>query len=170
MGFRRPAFGLIVTVASLLLAACQGASTQPLAPAASTQAPPTTSSIQTPAPATATPAATPTLPPGPTAAPAATGTPEEPAINIDVPASAQVIQQTPTPQPAATVETGEPHSPSPLQPITVPRQPQSAVFYEQNGLTLEYYWPLDDLSNLLAYETEIFAYNEIGYAIQFVLP
>ena len=81
---------------------------------------------------------------------------------------------TPTPPPTAT------STPSPTPPRTptmrlIPtptsqRQAQNPVFYEQNGLTLEYYWPLDDRSNLSADETEILAYNESDEAVEFKTP
>ena len=50
------------------------------------------------------------------------------------------------------------------------RQTQTPVFYGRDGLTLEYYWPLDDRSNLSAEETEILAYNESDQAIEFTTP
>ena len=53
---------------------------------------------------------------------------------------------------------------------TSQRRAQNPVFYEQNGLTLEYYWPLDDRSNLSADETEILAYNDSDEAIEFKTP
>ena len=199
MGFRSLAFGLLVTAAALLLAACQGASTQP------------------PASATTNPASMPTLPPSPTAVPTSTSTPEESPANSNVPAATNIAQHMPSPQPTTSVPageptvpatpptaavptgeptvpatlpttavpTGEPGAPSPnpttsaptgeppapaTQPTNGQRQAQNSVFYEQNGLTLEYYWPLDDSSNLSADETEILAYNESDEAIEFVMP
>ena len=83
---------------------------------------------------------------------------------------------TPTPMPPPTATS----TPSPTPPRTptmrlIPtptsqRRAQNPVFYEQNGLTLEYYWPLDDRSNLSADETEILAYNESDAAIEFKMP
>ena len=44
------------------------------------------------------------------------------------------------------------------------------MFYSQDGVTLEYYWPIDDGRNLSADETEILAYNESDETIEFVSP
>ena len=96
------------------------------------------------------------------------------------PASDDAPDHAPTHQPAAfdyskqiapaTKEpAGEQHASASRQTYSQP-QPQNAVFYEQNGLTLEFHWPLDGLSNLSAGETEIFAYNESGDTIEFVVP
>lgn len=49
-------------------------------------------------------------------------------------------------------------------------QVSSAVFYEQDGITLEYYWPLDERGNLSADETEILAYNSTDGPIEFKSP
>ena len=46
----------------------------------------------------------------------------------------------------------------------------SSVFYQQNSLTLEYHWPLDDLNYLSAEETQILAYNEGDETIEFIMP
>jgi len=50
------------------------------------------------------------------------------------------------------------------------RQFQSLVFYDQDGLVLEYYWPLDDRRGLSADETEILAYNYGSETIEFRSP
>ena len=65
---------------------------------------------------------------------------------------------TPTPTPTSTL------IPTP----TIQRQAQTPVFYQQNGLTLEYQWPLDEY--LSAEETQILAYNESDEAIEFIMP
>lgn len=150
----------MVTVAALLLAACQGVTGQPSAPEASNL---------TPAPATAIPIPVTAIQPDPTAAPAATVTPEGRPTTNDVPVTNDALQPTPTLEPAPTEQTGGQHLPA-TQRTTVQRQVPDAVFYVQNGLTLEYYWPLDSLSNLSADEMEIFAYNESDGAIEFLLP
>ena len=105
-------------------------------------------------PPTATSIPTPTYTPAPTPAPTAMPTP------IPIPRPTSTPTATPPPTPTPTL------IPSP----TSQRQAQNAVFYDQNGLTLEYYWPLDDQSNLSADETEILAYNESDEAIEFTLP
>ena len=66
--------------------------------------------------------------------------------------------RTPTPTPTPTL------IPTP----TIQRQAQTPVFYQQNGLTLEYQWPLDEY--LSAEETQILAYNESDEAIEFIMP
>ena len=90
-----------------------------------------------------------------------------------MPVSNDIAQHTPTPKPAAKERIGEHLAPATqaasVQILPQP-QPQNAVFYKQDGLTLEYYWPLDGLGGLSADETEIFAYNESDGAIEFVLP
>ena len=53
---------------------------------------------------------------------------------------------------------------------TIQQQAQPAVFYQQNGLTLEYHWPIDKLNFLSAEETQIMAYNESDEAIEFIMP
>ena len=68
--------------------------------------------------------------------------------------------RTPTPTPTPTL------IPTP----TIQRQAQTHVFYQQNGLTLEYHWPLDDSNSLSAEETQILAYNESDEAIEFIMP
>ena len=50
------------------------------------------------------------------------------------------------------------------------REVATAVFYDQYGITLEYYWPLDARSNLSAEETEILAYNSTDGPIEFRSP
>ena len=151
MGFRRLAFGLLAVFTLLLLGACQGTSTQPLATA------------------TAAPAAAPTLLPRATAVPAAPGTTETPPAKTDAPASSGITQPESTSQPTPTGQAGEPQVPT-TQPAQSLPQAQKSVFYQQNGLTLEYYWPLDDQGNLSADETEILAYNESGETIEFTTP
>ena len=71
---------------------------------------------------------------------------------------------TPTTTPAPTPTLTIIHTP------TGRGQAQTPVFYEQNGLTLEYYWPLDARSNLSADETEILAYNDSDETIEFIMP
>ena len=71
-----------------------------------------------------------------------------------------VVTATPTRTPTPTL------IPTP----TIQRQAQTPVFYQQNGLTLEYHWPLDDLNHLSAEETQILAYNESDEAIEFIMP
>ena len=68
--------------------------------------------------------------------------------------------RTPTPTPTPTL------IPTP----TIQRQAQPPGFYQQDGLTLEYHWPLDDLNYLSAEETQILAYNESDEAIEFIMP
>ncbi len=150
------------------MAACQGASAQPTTavtstPIARATASPTDAAI-------AIPAATPILTPGPTAAlPAATGTPEVPAPKNNVPDSTDVPEPTPAPQATISEQPGD--SPAPATQSTN-SQPEagSPVFYQRNGITLEYYWPLDAQGFLSATETEILAYNESDEAIQFKSP
>lgn len=84
MGFRRLASGLLVTVASLLLAACQGASTRPPEPA--TAAPVTASTFPP------SPTAAPTLLPNPTEVPASPGTTEGTPSKTVAPASSDITQ------------------------------------------------------------------------------
>ena len=117
-----------------------------------------------------------------TALPTATHTPV-PTVTLLTPTIAPL--PTPTDSPAASPPTSTPtatptptstHSPAPTPiPTLFPApnsqpQRQTPVFYERNGLTLEYYWPLDDLGNLSADETEILAYNESDEAIEFKSP
>jgi len=170
MGLRSLAFGLMGIATPLLLVACQAAPTQLPAPANATPAEaPGLQPNQTAVPAVSpSPTAVRTLPPSPTAVPAATAAPAEPSTKTEVQASSNSPHPTPSPQPATTNQTGDQHVPAP-QPTGSLRQVRSAVFYEQNGLTLEYYWPLD-FSNLSADETEILAYNESGGAIEFKTP
>ncbi|MCL0044510.1 hypothetical protein M1N24_03145 [Dehalococcoidia bacterium] len=102
---------------------------------------PTPTPTQTPIPI---PTATPT--PVPTATPTPAGT------------------ATPTSAPAAT------KTPTPIPTPNIQRQVQTPVFHQQNGLTLEYHWPLDDSNSLSAEETQILAYNESDEAIEFIMP
>lgn len=109
-----------------------------------------------------------TVLPTPTHTPVPTATP--------LPTSAPIPTQTATPVPAPTPTSTPTPSPTPTStPTLIPTptsqpQAQNPVFYEQNGLTLEYYWPLDDRGNLSADETEILAYNESGETIEFTMP
>jgi len=161
MGMRSLAMGLMFTTALFFLAACQGASTEPPDPATATFSPtaaalpiPTHTPVPTDTslPPTTPPIHTPTYTPAPTSMPTSTSTP----IPTPAPTSRPTLARTPTP----TV------IPTP----TSQRQAQNPIFYKQNGLTLEYYWPLDDRSHLSADETEILAYNESDQAIEFKLP
>jgi len=68
--------------------------------------------------------------------------------------------RTPTPTPTPTL------IPTP----TIQRQAQTPVFYQQNGLTLEYHWPIDEFNSLSAEETQILAYNESDEVIEFIMP
>ena len=70
------------------------------------------------------------------------------------------LTRTPAPTPTPTL------IPTP----TIQRQAQTPVFYQQNGLTLEYQWPLDEKNYLSAEETQIVAYNESDEAIEFIMP
>ena len=96
--------------------------------------------------------------PTPAYTPAPTPTP----IRTPVPISAPTLIPTPTVRPN--------HPPTLTPTPTNDLQLQNPVFYQQNGLTLEFYWPLSDLSNLSADETEILAYNETGEVIEFKAP
>ena len=165
MSLRSVIFGLLVTVAPLLLAACQGAPAQTAAPVIVI---PTADPASPSTPEAAAPAPFPTFSPTATASPSAQGALEEPSATNDVPGSKDIIQHTPSPQPT-TNHTGEPPAPA-TQPTSGQQPAQPAVFYQKNGLTLEYYWPLDDRSNLSADETEILAYNESNETVEFVLP
>ena len=71
-----------------------------------------------------------------------------------------VVTATPTRTPTPTL------IPTP----TIQRQAQTPVFYQQNGLTLEYHWPIDEFNSLSAEETQILAYNESDEAIEFIMP
>ena len=118
----------------------------------------------TPTP-TPTPTATPTptqVPPTPTATPTPTPTPTQ------VPPTA-TASPTPTQVPPTPTATPTP-TPTLIPTPTIQRQAQTPVFYQQNGLTLEYHWPLDDLNHLSAEETQILAYNESDEAIEFIMP
>jgi hypothetical protein len=152
------AFGLIVTVAPWLLFACQGQPTQPVTVTAT----PAARSTQL-ATAVAVPTATPAQP---TVA-SATATREHALASTGTPAPSQGAQPTPSHQRPASSPPVEPHAGA-TQPANSPGQAQSSGFYELNGLTLEYYWPLDERSNLSADETEILAYNEGDSAIEFL--
>ena len=77
-----------------------------------------------------------------------------------------VVTATPTRTPTQTPTPTPTLIPTP----TIQRQAQTPVFYQQNGLTLEYHWPLDDLNYLSAEETQILAYNESDEAIEFIMP
>ena len=125
--------------------------------------------MQPPAAATATPVAKATVSPSSTPVPAVGGRPEQPTATVNGPNSPIVAQRTATPRPTITVEIGEPH-PQPTQPPASQNQAQSPVFYAQDGLTLEFYWPLDDRSNLSADETEILVYNESEKSFEFAPP
>ena len=85
--------------------------------------------------------------------------------------AATVVQSTPTPTPETATPTRTPTPTPTLIPTpTIQRQEQTPVFYQQNGLTLEYHWPLDDPNSLSAEETQILAYNESDEAIKFIMP
>jgi hypothetical protein len=165
--FQRLAFGLVVASAPLLFVSCQGAPTQPAAEptTASAAVRPTQPAVS----ATAAPALRINPSSSPMASPAATSTPEHAPARGNSPASIDSTQPPPSPQPGTANPTGEPHNAA-TQPADSTGQAQTSVFYELNGLTLEYYWPLGDGSNLSADETEILAYNEGGAAIEFLAP
>ena len=94
---------------------------------------------------------------------------KSPATPAPVPpttAPAPLSTGTSTPVPTATPTPTPTLIPTP----TIQRQAQTPVFYQQNGLTLEYHWPLDDLNHLSAEETQILAYNESDEAIEFIMP
>ena len=132
-------------------------------------APLSAGSTQTPIPATATPAAIPTPSPSPTLVPAATAAPDKPPAKTIAPAATNVAQPTPTPRPARIDRASEPRTQE-TEHFSSQRQAPRHVFYEQNGLTLEYYWPLDERGNLSADETEVLVYNESEEAIEFTIP
>ena len=96
--------------------------------------------------------------PTPAYTPAPTPTPSRTSVPIPTP----TFMPTPTVTPT--------HPPTLTATLTNDLQLQNPVFYQQNGLTLEFYWPLGDLSNLSADETEILAYNESGEVIEFKTP
>ena len=151
MGFRSLAFVLFAILVALFHGACQGASAGPIAVP------------------TAALGAIPTLPPTATAVPAPSSRREQSAAKTDVPTSVTIVLPTPTPQPTRTVDVSEAHLSS-AQPADERGQSQGFVFYEHDGLTLEYYWPLEDQSNLSGDETEILAYNESTGVIEFKTP
>lgn len=151
MSLRSLAFGLIVTCASLVLVACQVASIQPLARA------------------TNAPAGTPTISPTPRSISAPIDIQDESSAKNDAPTSANIAHRTPTPQPATSVEAEKQHLSASL-PTDSRVQAEDQAFYSQDGVTLEYYWPIDDGRNLSADETEILAYNESDETIEFVSP
>ena len=173
--FRSPVSGLLIAVATIIFAACGGSATQPQAAATSvpTSVPtlqPTLTAIptatvptptQTPVPTaitlppTATPVPTPTSRPDPTKTPVSTSRP--------TPIQAPTPTLRPTRAPTPTLR------PTLASAPTIRSPGQNAVFYSQDGLTLEYYWPLDDRGGLSGDETEILAYNESDAAIEFAL-
>lgn len=171
MSFRRLVFGLIVTAGLWLLIACQGTSTAPTAAGTAT---PTARVTTSPAgEPTATPTAAPRLAPGPTAVPTAKATPELAAAKNDVPEPGDVHQAPPPVQPATSERAGESKAPAAQPANSKPNsqlKARSPVFYDQNGLTLEYYWPLDNQGFLSASETEILAYNKSDEEIEFKSP
>lgn len=153
MSYRKTVTGILFPAAFLLLAACQAATeppTQEPTPVngpANTTVPVTvgTTAVPTPAPAdTQVPTAT-------VAAPAPTSTPRA--------ATATLVPQ---------AGTAVPHKPATTPGGLAP--PSPAVFYNQGGIVLEYYWPFDNNGNLSASETEILAYNETDEVIEFVNP
>ena len=111
--------------------------------------PPTSTRTPVPAgtslPSTTTPIPTPTYTPDPTPTLMPTSIPPSTPIPAPPPTPTLILAPTPTSQ----------------------REAAAPVFYKQDGLTLEYYWPLDDRSNLSADETEILAYNEGTEVIEF---
>jgi hypothetical protein len=72
--------------------------------------------------------------------------------------------------PSPTIHSTSKPTPTLTPTSTIQRQAQHPVFYQQNGLTLEYHWPLNDLNYLSAEETQILAYNESDEAIEFIMP
>ncbi|MDA0263506.1 MAG: hypothetical protein O3A93_05110 [Chloroflexi bacterium] len=109
-------------------------------------------SIRTQVPGLAT--AVPIPIPGLAVDPAPTTTPQESAVPLA------------TPGPAAIEHAAGPKS-AETQPAGGQSQVPTNVFYQQNGLILEYYWPLDEPDNLSTQETQILAYNESGETIEF---
>lgn len=170
MVFRALTLCLTVATAALLLAACQGTSSQPAAP--STVGPtagPTAVSSSTPAAApTAAPtpssAEAPSPLPTPTMVPAATPATETSAAATDVSDSNGAAEQSPSNE--TTDEPAEDPAPVTAPPPSKSEAPD-AVFHQRDGLTLEYYWPLDTRGFLSADETEILAYNESDETIEF---
>ena len=151
MSFRHLVSGLIVTAVPLLLAACQGASTE------------------LPNAATATPTARATADAVGSATAAPTATAKIPAAQNGAPDPTDVPQPTPALPPKTSEEASETHAPA-TQPTNSKLEAPSSMFYQQNGLTLEYYWPLDEQGFLSDSETEILASNESGEAIEFKSP
>ena len=125
---------------------------------------PTATMLPTPTHAPA-PTAT-SLPPTTTPMPAPTNRP----ASTPTPPTIPTPKSTPTPSPTPMPTPAPSPTPLPTPTPTSQQRVQNPVFYEQNGLTLEYYWPLDDRSNLSADETEILAYNESDEVIEFKTP
>ncbi len=67
-------------------------------------------------------------------------------------------------RPAGTIE------PATVAPVNEQPAANGFIFYDQGGVTLEYYWPLDPSRNLSADETEILAYNTGDATIEFRSP
>jgi hypothetical protein len=90
------------------------------------------------------------------------------ANSLDSSINSQETKSTSVPAPPvhSTPKTTATTTPEP----TIQQQAQPAVFYQQNGLTLEYHWPLDDQNYLSAEETQIMAYNESDEVIEFIMP
>ena len=88
-------------------------------------------------------------------------TPSEPALTVGATpeppiATLEALSSTETPGP--TAQPGQ-DTPTPRQPVVDLQGANSLVFFDEGGITLEYYWPLDSARNLSAEETEILAYN-----------
>ena len=191
---------VLLLLASLLLGACAGIQTSESAPVDFTPATPeiavTLPASSTPVPVpTETPLTVAEVAPAPIldkiSATKADPTEEEPdlipleATSTPRPAS-NVVAAVPTPQPTAltatptslpnptvapiSTRTPEESHESATQPASSLSQIETTVFYQQNGLTLEYYWPLDAGGNLSAAETEILAYNQGDEVIEFRPP
>ena len=160
------AFALMVAGSLLLFAACQGASTQPSIP--TTDIPEAIPTIPPSLITSPKSAAQPTLTPVPIASSLPSTT-----APITTPTSTLADSPTPTsrpiPTPTASLMPTPTLAPTPtltLIPTPTIQQPgQNSVFYSQNGLTLEYYWPLD--GGLSGDETEILGYNESESSIEF---
>lgn len=99
--------------------------------------------------------------------PTSTTAPTNVAPGTDGPPVTQAARPMATPSPLVIERVDA--TPAP-QPGDSQRQVQDLVFYDQDGLVLEFYWPLDEGRGLSADETEILAYNTGSQTIEFQSP
>lgn len=164
MGYRYLTFGVVFSAAALLLAACQGVATQPPAANAPVTEPTVAPTATAPPDAASDPEKDLAV-----ANPAGVDSSEKPRPKPEVPAPTKVVQPTRPPVPDTTAHTEDEHS-SPSKLTNPAPEMQDSVFYDRDGLVLEFYWPSDIAGYLSADETEILAYNEGTDTIEFTDP